>query len=108
MRLFIILLGAVVLLTGCLPITVNRTKGNPSVCPVHRVVMNQKRVKIVGIAAPIRRDEAFPYAGYPEYGGCIPPQPCWARVYACPECQRRYREAHGHDATKLQGVKDGA
>lgn len=101
MKLLTPLLVLAVLSTGCLPLTVNRTKGSSSICPVHRVTMTTGRVDIVGIAAPIKRDEAYPYAGYPEYGGCIPPQPMWARVYACRECQRGYREAHGHDAARL-------
>jgi hypothetical protein len=79
---------------------VNHTKGQPSACPIHHVEMKKERVDLVGITARIDRDQAYPYAGYPEYGGCIPPQPLWARVYACPECQRGYREAHGRDAAR--------
>jgi hypothetical protein len=101
MKLLTPLLVVAMLSTGCLPLTVNRTKGLSSVCPVHRATMTRERVDIVGIGAPIERDEAYPYAGYPEYGGCIPPQPMWARVYACPECQRGYREAHGREAASL-------
>jgi len=86
MKVLTTLLILLALTSGCLPITVNRTKGQSSVCPVHHVAMKSERVDMVGIAAPIERDEAYPFAGYPEHGGCILPQPMWARVYSCPEC----------------------
>ena len=95
-----LLLLLATLSTGCLPIAVNRTKGEPSVCPVHQVAMKRERVDLVGIMAKIDRDESCPYAGYPEYGGCMVPQPLWARVYVCSECKRDYRAAYGHDASK--------
>ena len=89
------------LATGCLPYTVNATRGQPSVCPVHHIAMKKMRTDIVGIAAPIQRDKAFPYAGYPQYGGCIPPQPMWAKVYECSDCGDGYLRIHGHDPSKF-------
>jgi hypothetical protein len=90
------LLLLAMLFNGCLPLTANRTKGEPAICPIHHVAMTKARVDIGGIVDH-GRDAAFPYAHYRAYAGCVPPQPMWARVYVCPECEQGYREKHGHN-----------
>jgi hypothetical protein len=86
----------VFLLTGCLPMTVNRTKDEPSTCPVHHIAMAEEKVEVGGIGRE-GYDVALPYARYRALGGCIPPQPMWARVYVCPQCERAYLEKHGRN-----------
>ena len=96
MKYLLPLLLMTMCISGCLPFTVNRTKGQVAICPIHHVAMTKERVDIGGIVDP-SRDAAFPFARYRAYGGCIPPQPMWARVYVCPECKRGYLEKHGHN-----------
>ena len=96
MKHFILLLFLTIGVSGCLPLTVNQTRGESPICPVHHIAMTKERVDIGGMIDP-SRDAAFPFARYRARGGCIPPQPMWAKVYVCPECKRGYFEKHGHN-----------
>ncbi len=95
----LIIIGLTLAVTGCVPMTVDHTRGFSSVCEVHQVAMTGKRVR-TGSTTRERYDAAYPHAAY-SIKACGVPTPLWARVYVCPDCDRGYRERHGHEASDL-------
>ena len=69
--------------------SIDYTKGQSDICPIHYVRMTRRTVPIVyGLPISLlHRQQYYPYPGDVEFGGCIMRDESRAVVYVCHECE---------------------